>query len=96
MDIKYHGQHVTITGDEDILQRAEIEIGPTTLRKGEPQTTYEEMRYFYDRAWRTKRKDHAILYAIASANYIAQNDQRSEKAKRKTEKTNNWIKEAAK
>lgn len=93
MDIKYHGQHVTITGDEDILQRAGIELNPTPLRKGEMPTTYEELRYFYERAYKTKMKNDAILYVIARENYIVQNDQRSEKAKTK-KKTNNWKKEA--
>ena len=41
MQIKYHGQHITITGDEDILQRAGIELNPSPLRKGELPTTYK-------------------------------------------------------
>ncbi|MDF9556299.1 hypothetical protein P5757_09580 [Bacillus tropicus] len=95
MIIKYHGQHVTITGDEDILQRAGITVEASKLRKGETPTSYKELRYFYERAYKKKTKDDAMLYVIARENYIAQNDQRSEKAKTKTEKkTNNWKKEA--
>ncbi|PGM81830.1 hypothetical protein CN957_10080 [Bacillus cereus] len=93
MQIKYHGQHVTITGDEDLLQRADFTLNPGPLRKGHAPTTYEELRYFYERAYRTKTKNDAILYVIAREHYIVQNDQRSEKTKTKT-KTNNWKKEA--
>ncbi|PFL18941.1 hypothetical protein COJ07_17915 [Bacillus cereus] len=95
MDIKYHGQHVTITGDEDILQRAEIELNPTPLRKGEMPTTYEELRYFYEQAYKKPTRDNAILYAIARINYIAQNDHRDKtKTNNQKKKTNNWRKEA--
>ncbi|MGG0723762.1 hypothetical protein [Bacillus mycoides] len=95
MDIKYHGQHVTITGDEDILQRAGIEIGATPLRKGEMPKTYEELRYFYEQAYRKPTRDHAILYAIARVNYIVQNDHRDKtKIDKQETKTNNWRKEA--
>ncbi|MDA1527232.1 hypothetical protein [Bacillus cereus group sp. TH260-2LC] len=78
MQIRYHGQHVTITGDEDILQRAGIELNPSPLRKGELPTTYKELRYFYERAYRTKTKNDAILYVIARENYVSQNDHRDE------------------
>ncbi|MGN4539965.1 hypothetical protein [Bacillus cereus group sp. MYBK95-2] len=56
MDIKYHGQHVTITGDEDLIQRAGITIDPGPLKRGERSISYEEVRYFYERAYKTKMK----------------------------------------
>ncbi|MGH0597494.1 hypothetical protein [Bacillus mycoides] len=95
MQLRYHGQHVTITGDEDILQRAGIEIGATPLRKGEMPTTYEELHYFYERAYKKPTRNHAISYVIARVNYIAQNDLRDKsKIDKREAKTNNWIKEA--
>ncbi|PEF10241.1 hypothetical protein CON23_21230 [Bacillus thuringiensis] len=95
MQVKYHEKYVTITGDEDILQRAGITVEASKLRRGESSITFDKLGYFYDQARHTKRKDHAVLYAIARANYIAQNDQRSKKTKTETEtKTNNWKKEA--
>ncbi|PFD39194.1 hypothetical protein CN285_15945 [Bacillus cereus] len=78
MQIKYHDKHVTITGDEDILQRAGIELNPSPLRKGEMPTTYNELRYFYERAYKTKTREDVILYVIARKNYVSQNDHRDE------------------
>ncbi|PEW44086.1 hypothetical protein CN431_13495 [Bacillus cereus] len=78
MQVKYHEKHVTITGDEDILQRAGIAFEASKLRKGEMPTTYEELRYFYERAYKKKTKNDAILYVIARENYVSQNDHRDE------------------
>ena len=79
MDIKYHERYVSISGDEDILQRAGIKLNPSPLRKGEMPTTYEELRYFYERAYRKPTRDNAVLYLIARENYIVQNDFRDKK-----------------
>ncbi|MCP9280132.1 hypothetical protein [Bacillus wiedmannii] len=78
MRIRQHGQHITIDCDEDILQRAEeyagYKIEATDERYKDTKVSLEDLKWLYNQAWRTRRKDHAVLYAIAQVNYIAEND----------------------
>ncbi|EJS77930.1 hypothetical protein [Bacillus cereus] len=79
MIVKQHVDHVTIEGDEDLLQLAGIKITPTPLKSGEPPINISSMRWLYEQAKRRKTRDTAALYAISRANYLHQNDRRKQK-----------------
>lgn len=79
MIIKKHDDHITIEGDEDLLQRAGIEITPTPLRSGESPINVSSLHWLYEKAKRRKTRDTAALYAISRANYLYQNDRRKQK-----------------
>ncbi|MEH7669505.1 MULTISPECIES: hypothetical protein [Bacillus] len=72
MILRDHGSHIDIEGDDDILQIAGIDVGATPLREGEAGVSIEALRYYYVQAWRTKKRDNAVLYAIMRVNYISQ------------------------
>ncbi|MCU5440507.1 hypothetical protein [Bacillus cereus] len=79
MIIKQHDDHMTIEGDEDLLQLAGIEITPTPLRKDEPPINFSSLRWLYEQAKHKKTRDAAALYVISRANYLHQIDQRKQK-----------------
>ncbi|PEN83190.1 hypothetical protein [Bacillus toyonensis] len=79
MILKQHDDHMTIEGDEDLLQLAGIEITPTPLRKGEPPINVSSLRWLYEQAKRRKTRDAAALYVISRANFLYQNDRRNQK-----------------
>jgi hypothetical protein len=72
MIIKDHGSHIDIEGDEFLLERTGIEVEQTPLREQEKGVSYENLLWFFNRVWRTKERDHAIIYAISRVNYIHQ------------------------
>ncbi|MFV5173959.1 hypothetical protein [Bacillus cereus] len=78
MILKQHDDHVTIEGDEDLLQLAGIEITPTPLRSGESPINISSLRWLYEKAKRRKTRDAAALYVISRVNYLHQNDQRKQ------------------
>ncbi|MDA2110735.1 hypothetical protein [Bacillus cereus] len=77
MILRDHGSHVDIEGDGFLLERAGITVEPSPIREGDKHISYEVLSDLFHQAWRSKRKDHAVLYAVYRVNYIHQiNEQR--------------------
>lgn len=79
MIVKQHDEHITIEGDEDILQLAGITFEPTPLKSGEPQVGIKSLRWLYEQAWRRRTRDAAAVYGVSRVNYLYQNDRRKQK-----------------
>ncbi|MCR6845260.1 hypothetical protein [Bacillus sp. IBL03825] len=77
MILRDHGARIDIEGDEFLLERAGVTVEPSPIRKGDSAISYEVLNNLFHQAWRSKRKDHAVLYAVYRVNYIHQiNEQR--------------------
>ncbi|NRQ69066.1 hypothetical protein HQK17_12830 [Bacillus cereus] len=77
MILRDHGAHIEIEGDEFLLERAGITIEASPIRKSDNSISYEFLNRAFHQAWRSKRKEHALIYAVYRANYIHQiNEQR--------------------
>ncbi|OQR56238.1 hypothetical protein [Bacillus sp. CDB3] len=77
MIVNYHGEHLTIGHDEDVLKIVDgLTFEPTPLNDQEKPIGVNELRWLYEQARHKKTRDTAALYAISRVNYIYQNDKR--------------------
>ncbi|WP_198284860.1 MULTISPECIES: hypothetical protein [Bacillus cereus group] len=70
MMVRDHGSHVNIEGDEEILKLAGFYHEPTKQNPEDTRYTYKELYWFFDRAWKTRKRDHAAIYSVARSCYI--------------------------